>query len=134
MDMDEVQRSIQEDLTQLADPLSQMEYLLACARASQGIPPEERREENLVPSCQARTWLITGWDDGLLRMQADSESFLVKGALALLCEVYDGRRREEIQAFTCHLLEDPGFTGRLTGEQRKGLASILERLHEEAAQ
>lgn len=38
MDMDEVQRSIQEDLAQLADPLSQMEYLLACARASQGIP------------------------------------------------------------------------------------------------
>lgn len=55
MDMDEVQRSIQEDLAQLADPLSQMEYLLACARASQGIPPEQRQEEDLVPSCQART-------------------------------------------------------------------------------
>lgn len=78
--------------------------------------------------------MITIWDSGLLRMQADSESFLVKGALALLCEVYNCRRREEIQAFTCHLLEDPGFSGRLTGEQRKGLASILERLHEEAAQ
>lgn len=134
MDMEEVQHSILEDLAQLADPLSQMEYLLACARASQGIPPEQRREENLVPSCQARTWVITGWDRGLLHIQADSESFLVKGALALLCEVYNGRRREEIQTFTCRLLDDPGFTGRLTGEQRKGLASILERLHEEAAQ
>ena len=132
--MEEVQHSILEDLAQLADPLSQMEYLLACARASQGIPPEQRREENLVPSCQARTWVITGWDRGLLHIQADSESFLVKGALALLCEVYNGRRREEIQTFTCRLLDDPGFTGRLTGEQRKGLASILERLHEEAAQ
>lgn len=134
MDMEEVQRSIQEDLAQLADPLSQMEYLLACARASQGIPPDQRREENLVPSCQARTWVITGWGGGLLHIQADSESFLVRGALALLCEVYDGRHREEIQSFTCRLLEDPGFTGRLTSEQRKGLASILERLHEEAVQ
>lgn len=39
MTMVQMEESIQEDLTQLGDPLSQLEYLMACARAHEGIPP-----------------------------------------------------------------------------------------------
>lgn len=133
MDMEEVQHSILEDLAQLGDPLSQMEYLLACAKASPGIPADQRREEALVPSCQAKTWVMTSWKGDVLHMQADSESFLVKGALALICEVYEGRSREEIRNFSCCLLDVPDFSDRLTVEQRKGLRGVLERLSDEAA-
>lgn len=131
--MASVQQSILDDLRQLGEPLSQMEYLLACARAYPGIPAQARREENLVPSCQARTWVTTCWEKDILRMTGDSESFLVKGALALLCELYDGRSREEIASFRCTLLEDDAFRTRFTQEQQKGLRSIIAALHRQAA-
>lgn len=97
MTMAQMEESIQEDLTQLGDPLSQMEYLMACARAHEGIPPEERRDENLVADCQAKTWVETRWEQGRLRLLADSESFLVRGVLALLCELYQHRRPKRWQ-------------------------------------
>lgn len=132
MEMAAVQQSILDDLTQLGDPMSQLEYFLACARAHQGIPPEDRRDADLVPSCQAKTWVTVRWAGEELDLRADSESFLVRGALALLCEVYHRRTRAEIAAFSCALLDHPAFTGRLTGEQRRGLESIVRQLHRQA--
>ena len=131
MTMAQMEESIQEDLTRLGDPLSQLEYLMACARAHEGIPPEERRDKNLVADCQAKTWVETWWEEGRLRLSADSESFLVRGVLALLCEIYQHRRPEEVVAYSCTLLDRPGVRGRLTDGQYRGLSSVLARLHRE---
>ena len=126
--MDVIQDNILADLEELDDGLSRMEYLLACARQAPGIPPEQRREEDLLPDCQARTWVIPVWRDGRLSLRSDSESFLIQGVLALLTELYEGRTAGEIARFSCRLIDHPALADLLTIDQRRGLSALLLRL------
>lgn len=125
MNMKEMEQDIVTDLEELEDPISQYTYLISCA--GECIPPnkEAYTEDNLIRDCQVRTWIQTDWEDGKLYVTADSESLIVKGALALLQEIYYGRTREEIAGYRCGLLERNAFAKHFTAEQRNGLEKIL---------
>lgn len=128
MTMLETQQSILNDLDMLGDGLNRMEYILGCAREDPGIPEAERRKEDLVADCQTNTWLMTGWEGGVLNLRTDSESFLVKGALSLIGEIYRGRSRDEVKEYTCTLLSRDMFAALLNDEQKKGLQNVLNTL------
>ncbi len=125
MTMAETEESIRSDLRLLGDGLNRMEYLLGCAREQAGIPEGERTGASLVADCQMNTWLQIRWEGDRLSLRADSESMLVKGALALILEIYNGRTRAETASYTCTLLDDELFSALFNPEQKKGLASIL---------
>lgn len=128
MTMGETQRSILIDLNLLGDGLNRMEYVLGCGKAAAGIPPEMRREEALVADCQVNTWLIADWEGDVLHLYTDSESMLIRGALSLIGEIYQGRSRDEVQGFDCILLSCEAFTDLLDGKQKKGLRTVLNTL------
>lgn len=128
MNMKETETDILNDLEELDDTISQYTYLLTCARECSPMREEEHTEEHLIRECQVKTWIYTHWDEGKLYLEADSESLIVKGALALLQEIYYGRTREEIREYHCSLLEYDGFTKHFTREQLKGLRVIITQL------
>lgn len=124
----ETERSIRADLELLGDGLNRMEYMLGCAREDPGIPEEERREEDLVADCQMNTWLAVRWEGNVLNLRTDSESLLVKGALSLIGEIYNGRSRRETAEYTCTLLGEESFAALFNAEQKKGLQNVLNTL------
>lgn len=128
MTMAETQQSILTDLELLGDGLERMEYLLCCAGEAPGIPESERREEDLVADCQMNTWLMAAWNGDTLTMRTDSESALVKGALSLIGEIYDGRCRDDVKEFDCTLLDYSIFSDLFNTEQKKGLLRVLKTL------
>ncbi|MCD8211422.1 MAG: SufE family protein [Oscillospiraceae bacterium] len=128
MTMAETEESIRQDLTALGDDLNRMAYLAECGKEEPGIPAEERREEDLVPDCQARTWLQAERRGDILLVRADSESALVKGALSLLREIYDGRDIAEISSYTCGLLDFPLFRDLFREQENRGLRRIIRTL------
>lgn len=128
MTMEEVEQSILGDLDLLGDSLNRMEYLLGCARTDPGIPEEERRDAFLVADCQVNTWLDARWEGDTLHLRTDSESFLVKGTLSLIAEIYNGRSRFEVQQFTCGLLSCNDLSVLLNRDQKKGLQNVLNTL------
>lgn len=132
MTMEAVQQSILEDLALLGDGLNRMEYLLECGKESPGLSPAERAAAETVPDCQVNTWIDTKWSGGVLTLRTDSESLIVRGALALLAELFSGRAAAEIAAFHCVLPETEAFSALLNPVQRKGLDIVLRRLRAEA--
>ncbi len=126
MTMEELETDILKDLEELGDSISRYTYLIACAGECLPFPEEEKTEEYLIRECQANTWVHMYWEDERCCFFADSESLIVKGALALLQEIYTGRSREEIASYRCGLLENDLFAEHFTREQRIGLAHIIE--------
>lgn len=124
----ETQESILDDLALLGDGLNRMDYLLGCGREAPGLPPEARTGDALVADCQVNTWLLVRWEGETLRLRTDSESLLIKGALSLIGEIYDGRSRAEAAAFRCSLLDCGSFTGLFDRAQLKGLQAVLNTL------
>lgn len=124
--MSEVEADIRADLTELSDGISQYSFLIECGAQLPEYPKQYRGEEYLIRECQVKTWLYAGWRDEKLLFYGDSESLIVRGALALIWEIYSGRSREETSGYHCGLLEFEGFTSHFTKDQIIGLKKVLE--------
>ena len=128
MTMQETEADILKDLEELGDTISQYSFLIACAGESGPFEESLRTEENLVKECQMKTWLSVYAEDGILHFSADSESLIVKGALALLQEIYDERTLEEVKEYRCGLLDNDLFARHFHRDQLVGVKAIIGQL------
>lgn len=128
MTMQELETDILNDLKELGDTISQYSFLIACAGEVPPFPEEKKTEENLVRECQVNTWMYITTNDDKVSFEMDSEALIVKGALSLLQELYNGRTLEEVRSFTCTLPDHEDFSRHFNAEQLKGVRAILEKL------
>lgn len=132
MTMAETEADVLRDLRELEDDMSCYAYLIGCAQEERGYPQELRTEQYRIKDCQGMTWAVAYWEGDRFCFRGDSDSLMVKGGLAILEELYDGRTREEINGCRAGLLRNEAFLRYFTPEQAKGLRAVLAVI--EAAQ
>jgi cysteine desulfuration protein SufE len=97
-------------------------------------PPEElRTDAQLVRGCTSRVWLVGREENGLCHFQMDADSPLVKGLVALLCELYDGAPATEIVQVEPEWLEALGLDRQISPTRLNGLASVRATIRAFAA-
>jgi len=94
------------------------------------LPPEARTDDALVPGCVSRVWLVGTIENGRCRFQMHADSALVKGLVAVLCELYDGGTPEEIIELEPEVFEVMGIAANLTPTRLNGLANVRARIVE----
>ena len=99
MTVAEKQQELISDLQIIEDVQERLSAVVSRA-ARKGLSEEEKTEERLVKGCVSRVWLKAEVQDGRCVFQSDADSPMVKGLVALLCEVYDGGLPEEVLATT----------------------------------
>jgi len=62
------------------------------------------------------------------RMECDAP--MVKGLVALLCELYEGAPPAEVREFEPTLVDDLGFTRMISPTRLNGLAAVRARIRE----
>ncbi|MGI6072863.1 MAG: SufE family protein [Lachnospiraceae bacterium] len=125
----ETEKSIKDDLLMIGDDLLRIEFVIQCGKAFDGMSEEKKRERNLIKDCQMKTWLDVFWDGDILKLNGDSESLIVKGAISFICEIYNKRERREIRDYKCTLMEMPEFRNVFSPDQRRGIESILRKIY-----
>jgi cysteine desulfuration protein SufE len=112
-------------------------YLIDLGKKLPGLPEADKVEANRVHGCQAAVWLRLSRDPARpdrLRIQADSNAAIVRGLVAVLVLLFDGRTPDEIAA-----VDARSILGRLRLEQhlsptrKNGLFAMVERIRREAA-
>ena len=84
--------------------------------------------ENLIEGCQSRVWLQPLYNDGKLYFQADSDAVIVKGLLALVLRVFNGRTPDEIINADLHFMEEIGLTKHLSPTRANGLLAVIKQI------
>jgi len=84
----------------------------------------QRTEANRVHGCSSRVWLIGRVERGHCHFQMDAESALVKGLVALLCELYDGASAAEVECIEPEIITALGLERQLSPTRLNGLASV----------
>jgi cysteine desulfuration protein SufE len=132
--IDETQARIIEEFSALDDSLDRYERLIDLGRRHD--PPDEqlRSEEHAIPGCQSQVWIRAELRDGRLHLHADSDSMIIRGVLALLLRVLDGRRPAEVAAADLHFLKEVGLTTHLSPSRANGVATIVRHLQRSAAE
>jgi cysteine desulfuration protein SufE len=120
----EYQHSLIARFRLIDDAHERLAAIVARGKKWPGVPDAERTDANRVPGCTSRVWLIGRVEDGQCRFQMDADSPLVKGLVALLCELYDGTTPEEIIQTEPEIISALHLDRQISPTRLNGLASV----------
>lgn len=128
----EEQTLIAEDFELFDDWREKIEYVLDLGRNLPPLPEEHRTEANKVKGCQSQVWMVAELDPatGRMRIQADSDAFIVKGLIALLLRLYANRRPQEILDNPPEVFERIGLGAHLSPTRANGLHAMIKRIRQ----
>ena len=111
-------------------------HIIDLGKANPPLEVTERTEESKVRGCASQVWMIiTPKEDDRLEVRAESDAMIVSGLISLLVRLFSGATRTEISDFDADtFLEKIGVKGALSAQRSNGLASMLARIKQTAAQ
>ena len=130
---------IRSDFSVLDDWEDRYRYIIELGRTLAPLAPEQRTDATKVRGCASQVWLVSSTRPGadgktrVLHFEGDSDAHIVRGLIAMLFALYEGKTSEEVLSI------DPsadfralGLNEHLTPQRSNGLASMVERIRSDA--
>lgn len=121
------------DLLHFEDPQERLGYLVERARSRLAVSRAEHIDAHRVPGCVSPVWLIGEIRDGRCFFRSDAESPLVRGLVALLCDLYSDSEPRDIVLTEPEMLEKLGLLRSLSPTRLNGLRSVRANIRDFAA-
>ncbi|WP_112663125.1 SufE family protein [Microvirga flavescens] len=112
-------------------------YLIELGRLMEPLPAEAYSDTNKVQGCASQVWLETRFEPSangpVLHVRGDSDAHIVKGLVALLTALYNGKTASEILATDAlGLFKELGLAEHLTPQRSNGVRSMVARIRQDA--
>lgn len=105
--------------------------LIELGRALPPMPEALKTDATRVRGCSSQVWLHPRVDGDVLHFSADSDAAIVKGLVALVMMLADGRRAADIDPQEIRdRLDALGLSKHLSSNRTQGLASMVARIGE----
>jgi cysteine desulfuration protein SufE len=129
---------ITADFALLDDWEDRYRYLIELGRTLPPLPDALRTEANKVRGCASQVWLATRISEAGGKRQfgflADSDAHIVRGLIAILGAIYNGRPVEDVLTIDPDpVFAELGLKEHLTPQRSNGLASMVARVRADAA-
>ena len=121
-----------ESLDLFDDGMDKYKFLIDQAKNAKDFPEEYRNESFKVSGCQAQVWLVPQFKENKLSFYYDSDAFISKGMVTILCDIYGDRNPSEIKNSDFSMLNTLELDTLLTPGRRNGVYSMLEKIKEYA--
>ena len=121
-----------ESLDLFDDGMDKYKFLIDQAKNAKKFPEEFRDETFKVSGCQALVWLVPKLNENILSFYYDSDAFISKGMVTILCDIYGDRNPVEIKNSDFNMLNILELDTLLTPGRRNGVYSMLEKIKEYA--
>ena len=121
-----------ESLDLFDDGMEKYKFLIDQAKNALEFPEEYRDDSFKVTGCQAQVWLVPIYKNNKLSFFYDSDAFISKGMITILCDIYSHREPSEVINSDFSLLNMLNLDTLLTPGRRNGVYSMLEKIKEYA--
>ena len=121
-----------ESLDLFDDGMDKYKFLIDQAKNAKNFPEEYRNDSFKVSGCQAQVWLVPQLKENKLSFYYDSDAFISKGMVTILCDIYGDRNPSEIKNSDFTMLNNLELDNLLTPGRRNGVYSMLEKIKEYA--
>ncbi len=128
MTIDQVQQEIIDEFSIYDDWMDKYAYIIEQGNALPPLDERYKTPDNIIEGCQSRVWLQTGYRDGKLYFQAESDAVIVKGLLALVLRVFNERTPDEIIDSNLRFMKEIGLTEHLSPTRANGLLSVIKQI------
>jgi cysteine desulfuration protein SufE len=131
--------TIRSDFALLDDWEDRYRYLIELGRGLPPFPEALRTDANKVRGCVSQVWLASrlkrngGGAALVLEFQGDSDAHIVRGLVAVLFALVQGRTPEEILGTDARaVFAELGLAEHLTPQRSNGFFSMVERIRADA--
>jgi len=129
----EIQKELSDDFSLLANWEEKYEYLIEMGMDMPAMKPENKVDENLVKGCQSSVWFDVNCQDGMIVFEADSDSLVVKGMVAVLYKLFNHQSARDVLEADLGLFEELGLWHHLSSQRSNGLTAMVAHLKAKAA-
>jgi cysteine desulfuration protein SufE len=129
MTIDQAQEEIASEFSLLdGDQEMTVFYIMEIGQKMPPFPDTARTEANEVKGCQSKVWMTAELRNGLLYLQADSNTAITKGLVSLLVRIFSGHTPDEILKAELTFTKKIGME-RFIGTQRSnGFAAMIKQI------
>jgi cysteine desulfuration protein SufE len=125
------------DFDLLGDWDERYRYIIDLGRQLPPLPDAERTEQNRVRGCASQVWLATRRDASpkgpLLHFVGDSDALIVRGLVAIVLALFDGKTPREVLATDAEaVFERLDLRAHLTSQRSNGLRALVTRIRHDA--
>jgi cysteine desulfuration protein SufE len=128
----EKQQQMLADLLLIEDPQERLAAIVDRARPRLAVSRAEHTDDNRVRGCVSPVWVVCESHEGRCRFRSDAESPLVRGIVALVCDLYSDAAPADIVATEPALIEQLGLLRTLSPTRLNGLRSVRARIRDYA--
>lgn len=128
MTIEEREKEIIEEFSMLSDWMDRYSLLIELGNDLTDFEEEHRSNQNLIEGCQSKVWLYAWEKDGLIYFMADSDAIIVKGIVALLIRVLNGRTPDEILEAPLAFVDAIGLKEHLSPTRSNGLVAMIKQM------
>lgn len=129
-------QTIKDDLAFIDDWEERFSYILDLGKKLPLIDDAKKTEEYIVRGCLSQVWvdIVVSTDNPpVIHFTADSDALIVKGLLALVSSLFNGKPAIEIISVDPKKeFADIGLDRHLTPNRQNGLFSVVGRIQSEA--
>lgn len=129
----EIQKEFSDDFSLLANWEEKYEYLIEMGMDMPAMKPENKVDENLVKGCQSSVWFDVNCQDGMIVFEADSDSLVVRGMVAVLYKLFNHQSARDVLEADLGLFEELGLWRHLSSQRSNGLTAMVAHLKAKAA-
>lgn len=118
-------RELIEEYRSLDTAEDRLAWLMERPSAHTDLSAEDMTSEKRVPGCLSGLWLKGSIEGGMCSFHARSESPMVQGVVAFLCELLSGIQTCEVLALTTPISGELNLEGLLSTTRKRAVASTL---------
>lgn len=126
----DVQMEIIQEFEVFSDWVDKYTYVMSYSTELERIPDELKTEAQVFKECTTRVWVKFYYENNSFFFQADSESMIIRGILALLQKVLNNNSADEILDSELFFMKAIGMEDNLPPERVKGIKTLILRIRE----
>tara|TARA_B100000949_G_C14254717_1_gene439909 strand:+ start:106 stop:531 length:426 start_codon:yes stop_codon:yes gene_type:complete len=130
----EEQKEIIEEFSFFDNWQDKYEHIIDMGKKLDMLPDKYHTKEFKVEGCVSEVFLVPKKNNNLLNFQADSNSVITRGLIAMLLRIYSDRMPKDIMNNPPQFIDKVGLGVHLTPSRTNGLHSMVEKIMEYAKQ
>jgi len=108
---------------------AQYRLIIQLGKILTDFPESLKNEAHQVQGCESLAWLAYEERDGVYYFKMDSDTRVVKGLMKIICVIFEGNTKQQIQDINCDtLFEQLGLLNHLSPSRANGLFAIIDRI------
>ena len=124
----EIENEIVEEFDLFDDQMDKYEYIIDIGKKLPALDSKYMTDDFLVKGCQSKVWLHAYEKDGQLFFEADSNTAITKGIIALLVRVLSGQNSKDIISSPLSFIDKINLRAHLSSQRSNGLSSMIVKM------